>query len=63
MLARDLSGKGPRPESTIIVLMALGKSAIEDVHRRSSGKHFLGGHSEKARRVAQAPQPIRLTKS
>jgi len=47
MLARDLSGKEHRPEPTIIVPMTLGKSAIEGVHRRSSGKYFRGGHNEK----------------
>jgi len=46
MFARDLSGKERRPESTIIIPMALGKPAIEDVPRRGSGKHFRGGQNE-----------------
>ena len=47
MLGRDLSGKERRPESIIIVPVALGRPAIEDVPRRGSGKHFRGGHNEK----------------
>jgi len=48
MLARDLFGKERRPELTIIMPMAFGKSAVDDVLRRGSGRHFQGGHNEKA---------------
>jgi len=47
MLARDLSEKERRPESTIIVPMTLGKSVIKDEPRCGSGNHFRGGHNEK----------------
>jgi len=40
VFARDLAGKERRPESKVIVPMALGKSVIEDVPRRGSGNTF-----------------------
>ena len=46
MLACGLSRKERRPESKIIVLMTLGKSAIEDVPRCGSRKHFRRGYNE-----------------